>query len=166
MSRCDLFALTLALVVPLHPDAAAHKLPAKIIQRHDSTSVYAYMVPILTPSTVDANRSITGSGPAVRTNDSDDSAGGSTPVQDYSYSVRGVTLTLLLPDRRRVVVNCAGKFTLHGDSVEWRDCRKPLVDELEAEFRGDEAKLRWPVRLNRNKSESDTYTILAVLTAD
>jgi hypothetical protein len=39
----------------------------------------------------------------------------------------------------------------------------PLVDDVQAEFDGDKAKLKWPVSLDGKKLESETYKILAVL---
>ena len=39
----------------------------------------------------------------------------------------------------------------------------PLVNDIQAEFDGDNAKLRWPVSLDGRKTKSETYKILAVL---
>jgi hypothetical protein len=39
----------------------------------------------------------------------------------------------------------------------------PIVDDLQAEFKGKNAKLIWPVSLDGKKMESETYTILGVL---
>jgi len=39
----------------------------------------------------------------------------------------------------------------------------PLVDEIEADFEGDKANLKWSVSIDGKKSESETYRILAVL---
>ncbi len=39
----------------------------------------------------------------------------------------------------------------------------PLVDDIQAEFKGKNAKLEWPVSLDGKKMESETYPILAVL---
>jgi hypothetical protein len=38
----------------------------------------------------------------------------------------------------------------------------PLVDNIQAEFKGNDAKLKWPVSLDGKKLESETYKILAV----
>jgi hypothetical protein len=38
----------------------------------------------------------------------------------------------------------------------------PLVDECEATFDGDKAKLFWPTSLDGKKIESETYKIIAV----
>jgi len=39
----------------------------------------------------------------------------------------------------------------------------PLVDDIEAEFNGNKAKLQWPVSIDGKKIESETYKILGVL---
>src|SRR5215471_2762354 len=44
-----------------------------------------------------------------------------------------------------------------------RSCHVPLVDDIQAEFRGDSAKLSWNVSIDGKKSRSETYKILAVL---
>jgi len=41
----------------------------------------------------------------------------------------------------------------------------PLVDDIEAEFNGDKAKLKWVVSIDGKKMESETYKILPVLPA-
>ena len=38
----------------------------------------------------------------------------------------------------------------------------PLVDEFEADFNGDKAKLIWPTSLDGKKTASETYRIIAV----
>jgi hypothetical protein len=44
-----------------------------------------------------------------------------------------------------------------------RSCRVPLVDNIQADLNGDNAKLIWPVSLDGNKMQSETYKILAIL---
>jgi hypothetical protein len=43
-----------------------------------------------------------------------------------------------------------------------RSCRTPLVDTFEADFKGDNAKLIWPVSLDGKKMQSETYKILGI----
>jgi hypothetical protein len=85
----------------------------------------------------------------------------------YSYSVTGATFTLLLPDGRMAVVNCVSKFAEHfaGPAGNHRSCRIPILDNVHAEFKGNSAKLSWPVSLDEKKLESETYKILAILPA-
>jgi len=63
------------------------------------------------------------------------------------------------------VVNCEGKFKerMAGPAGNRRSCRIPLLDEVQAEFRGDSAKLEWVVSLDGKKAQSETYKILAIL---
>jgi len=91
--------------------------------------------------------------------------GGSTTATATTFHVTGATLTLQLPDGRRAVVNCASKFAEHfaGPPGNRRSCHVPLVDDIQAEFRGDSAKLSWNVSIDGKKSRSETYKILAVL---
>ena len=37
------------------------------------------------------------------------------------------------------------------------------MDDIEAEFKGDSAKLIWPVSLDGKKMQSETYKILGIL---
>ncbi len=39
----------------------------------------------------------------------------------------------------------------------------PLVENIEAEFHGDKAKLIWAVSLDGKKMQSETYKVLAIL---
>ena len=97
---------------------------------------------------------------------------------DYAYAnqyyiaagtlhLQGATLTLQLPDGRGAVVNCESKFAEHfaGRAGNRRSCRVPLVDTLQAEFNGDNAKLSWSVSLDGKKMQSETYKIVAVYPA-
>jgi hypothetical protein len=61
------------------------------------------------------------------------------------------------------VVNCESKYALRMDYINRRSCRTPMVNDIQAEFKGDNAKLRWPVRIDGKKTESETYNIIAIL---
>ncbi len=82
-----------------------------------------------------------------------------------SFKVRGATLTLQLPDGRLAIVDCESKFAEHmaGRVGNRRSCRTPLVDAIQADFKGDNAKLIWPVSLDGKKMQSETYKILGIL---
>ena len=79
--------------------------------------------------------------------------------------MRGATFSLLLPDGRIAVVNCDIKFAEHfaGAAGNHRNCRQPLVDNIEADFHSDNAKLEWVVSLDGKKKQSETYKVLAIL---
>jgi hypothetical protein len=72
--------------------------------------------------------------------------------------------SLLLEDGRTAVVNCASKANRtqmgHGPR---RDCRTPIVDDIEVEFSGDSSKLICPVSIDGKKMESETYKIVGIL---
>lgn len=82
-----------------------------------------------------------------------------------SFKVRGATFTLQLPDGRLAVVNCESKFAEHmaGPVGNRRSCRAPVVDSSQVDFKGGNAKLIWPVSLDGQKKQSETYKILGIL---
>jgi hypothetical protein len=43
-----------------------------------------------------------------------------------------------------------------------RSCRIPPGDNIQAEFKGNNAKLLWSVSVDGSKMESETYKILAI----
>jgi hypothetical protein len=85
----------------------------------------------------------------------------SAPARSVAYDVTGATLSLQLPDGRVAVVNCQSKYNIWAEN--FRSCRIPLVSDIQAEFDGAKAKLRWPVSIDGKRFESETYSILAVL---
>jgi hypothetical protein len=115
--------------------ASAQKLDVKIVDRQDKEDSYDYA--------------------AVYNN----------VAVGKTFTVHGATFTLQLPDGRLVIVNCDSKFAEHmaGAAGNHRSCRAPVVDNIEAEFKGDNAKLIWPVSLDGRKMQSETYKILGVL---
>jgi len=82
-----------------------------------------------------------------------------------TFVVHGATFTLQLPDGRLVIANCESKFAEHfaGRAGNHRSCRMPLVDHFQVDFKGDSAKLMWPVSIDGKKIESETYRILGIL---
>jgi hypothetical protein len=82
-----------------------------------------------------------------------------------SYHVSGATFALQLPDGRVAIVNCESKFAEHfaGRAGNHRSCRKPLVDNIQADFHSDKARLEWIVSLDGKKKQTETYKVLAIL---
>jgi hypothetical protein len=115
--------------------ALAQKLDVKVIERQDKEDAYDYA--------------------AVYNN----------IAVGQTFKVHGATFTLQLPDGRLAIVNCESKFAEHmaGRVGNRRSCRTPLVDNFQADFKGDSAKLIWPVSLDGKKMESETYKILGIL---
>lgn len=153
------------------------KLRVKVIQRQNNETGYSRYI----PGQIDSTSQTRVSGDATTNGSIDTSSGDYHSTSDIeatgtttthgtitaprvvSYSVTGATLSLRLPDGRVAIVNCASKFQEKMDYVNRRSCRVPLVDEIEAEFKGKNAKLIWPVSIDGKKFESETYKILAVL---
>jgi len=160
---------TLSIFLFLGLPMAAQNLSVKIIQRQTSETGYTYQVAGHASSTSDGSADChgTSSGDSVNLNCSTSGSTETTYTAPmvHSYSVTGATLSLLLPDGRVAVVNCVSKFAEHfaGPAGNHRSCRMPIIDDVNVEFKGKNAKIFWPVSLDGKKLESETYTILAVL---
>jgi hypothetical protein len=153
------------LILLCASSASAQTLEVKIIDRQDNETDYTYVVPGHFSSQANSNVNCNGVADSVNCNGSTTTTGSSTPAHEVSYRVRGATFSLQLPDGRIAVVNCESKFAEHmaGPAGNHRSCRMPIVDNIEAEFKGDKAKLEWPVSLDGKKTQSETYKILGVL---
>jgi predicted aspartyl protease len=153
--------LVLFMVTP----ALSQKLTVKIINRQDKETGYTYVVPERSTSTSNTSVNCSESGDYLNCNARTRTNGSSTPALEVSYHVRGATLSLQLPDSRVAVANCDSKFAEHfaGTAGNHRSCRVPLVNDIEAEFNGNKAKLRWSVSIDGKKIQSETYKILAIL---
>jgi hypothetical protein len=152
--------LAVALTVVMD---AAEKVNVKIVDRHTSETTYAYVVPGTLLTRSDSTENCFGSSNTVNCSGSTTTTGSVTAPRPVSYAVRGATFTLRLPDGRLVVVNCESKYRPRGDHINRRSCRMPLVDDIQVEFDGDNAKLWWSVSVDGEKSASETYKILAIL---
>ncbi len=149
--------ISLAFVAQLD---AAERLAVKIIDRKDSTTQYTYVVPGRSKTKSQAKADCFGTDSTASCSGTEESKTTSTPSQIGTYEVQGATFSLALPDGRIVVVNCESKPVWGGT---FRSCRMPLVDDIQAEFKGNKAKLFWPVSIDGKKWESETYKILGVL---
>ena len=137
----------------------------KVLDRQDNETDYSYVVPGHFSSYSNASANCIGTDSSVSCSGSGTTNGISTPGHAVSYHVRGATFTLLLPDGRGVIVNCESKFAerMAGPQGNHRSCKIPLVESIDAEFKGDKAKLEWVVSLDGKKKQSETYKILAIL---
>ena len=166
MTKWTLLLAPIGLIL-LCPATAllAQKYEVKIVDQKDSETDYSYLVPSYNSSHSDSNANCNAIGANVSCNGSTTTNGYSTPAHQVSFHVRGATFMLLLPDGRAAVVNCESKFAerMAGRAGNHRDCRMPLVDNIQAEFKGDKAKLQWVVSLDGKKIQSETYKILAVM---
>jgi hypothetical protein len=162
-----LFTLSLSLFAgeKLH-------LGVKIVGRQNNETQYTYVVPGYSMTNTNGNTGCVGTATdtAIGTTATVGCAGSaqstttSRPAQQVSFTVHGATFSLALPDGRMAVVNCESKFAerFAGRQGNRRSCRMPIVDDIQAEFDGDKAKLFWPVSLDGKKIESETYKILGV----
>src|SRR5229473_8538446 len=147
----------IALILGCPAPALAQNLAVKIIDRQDHDTDYTYVVPAHWFSNSNTNVSCGGSDTNVNCNGSTNTTGTITPAHQVSYHVRGATFTLQLPDGRGAIVNCESKYAPKGDYINRRDCRTPLVENIQAEFHGDKAKLIWVVSIDGKKTQSETY---------
>jgi hypothetical protein len=138
---------------------SAQKLDATVLYRQNSDSAYSALVPgYSNPSSPDCAADL---GNADCSRPTHGAESGSTP-QTVSYNVIGTTLSLLLPDGKIAVVNCINKYSSKGNYIS-RGCGMPLVEHVQAEFKGNIAKLEWPVGPDGSKIESEKYKVVAVL---
>jgi hypothetical protein len=160
------FALScIALLFASSVEAQKKEMTVKIIDRQNHETRYTYVVPGYSTANVNTNVNCLNPGSTVNCSGTTRVTGTNVPAQSGSFAVQGATYALQLPDARVVVVNCKVKFAEHfaGPAGNHRDCRMPLVDEIQVEFSGDNAKLKWPVSIDGKKLESETYKILGIL---
>jgi hypothetical protein len=147
----------------------AQQMRVKIIDRRTSETNYTYQVPGRATSSTygGANCTANSFGNSASANCSGSTTTNTliTAPQEVSFSVTGATFSLLLPDGRVAVVNCVSKFAerMAGPAGNHRSCRMPIVDEIQVDFKGKDAKLEWSVSLDGKKKESETYKILGIL---
>jgi hypothetical protein len=165
----------IVLLLPTVCLFAAENLNVKIIDRQNHEAVYTYSVPGYSTSNSIADVNCYGSTSNINCSGATRATTSSTPTRVGSYEVKGATFSLQLPTGRVVVVNCESKLppvalgvalalASGGASANRRrSCRMPIVNDIHAEFSGDNAKLKWPVSIDGKKLESETYKILAVL---
>ena len=144
--------------------SAAEKMTVVVVDRVDNRSNYSYVVPGFSTNNSSGTANCSGGAGYANCSGSGTTTGVHTPGFVGSYEVSGATLTLQLPDRRLVVVNCKSKMNwTEWDQGAYRSCRIPLVRSIQAEFKGDKAKLRWPVSIDGKKLETESYKILGIL---
>jgi hypothetical protein len=145
---------------------AAEQFNVRIIDREDKGAEYTYSIPGHSNSTSTTDASCYGVANTANCTATTRTTGSSTQARSGSYAVRGATLSLQLPDGRVAVVNCDSKLNWTDFSKPnqvRRSCKIPLVENIQAEFDRDKAKLKWSVSVDGKKMESETYKILAVI---
>lgn len=159
--RCALVAVLLVCAA----SASAQKLTVRVANRQSNETEYTYVVPGHFSSYSNASANCFGSDISTNCSGSSTTSGYSTPGHQVSFRVHGATLALQLPDGRLAIVNCESKFAEHfaGPAGNKRSCREPLVEDIQADFSGNNARLEWVVSLDGKKKQSETYKVLAVL---
>lgn len=152
------FVIAVCCLAPSARPASAQKLEATVLYRQNSDSDYNALIPgYSNPASPDCAADLANAecyNPTAAT--------GNSPGA-VSYNVVGTTLSLLLPDGRVAVVNCINKYSSRGTYILRRNCGMPLVERVEAEFKGRNATILWPIGPDRKKTESEKYRIVAVL---
>ena len=140
--------------------AAAQRVPVSVLYRQDSDIVYHAVIPGYSGPNADVTGACTlDPDPAncPDQNQSTDAKG--TPT----YLLSGTTLSLGLPDGRIALVNCVSRHSANGNYINRRSCGMPMSERADAEFAGQSAKLSWALASNGNKTESETYRVVALL---
>ena len=133
---------------------SAQKLEATVLYRQNSDSDYRALIPgYSNPASPDCAADMANADCYRHTADSG----------PFSYDVVGTTLSLLLPDQKIAVINCVNKYSPKGTYIMRHSCGMPLVEHVQAEFKGNIAKLEWPVGPDNKKTESEKYRVVAVL---
>jgi hypothetical protein len=141
---------TLALLLLLCAPAFAEKMAVKVIAHSIDGKEYTRVVPGFAA----------GDGNALANSYSTSSI--YAPARAVQDSLTDIVMTLLLPDGRKIFVGCED----HSRGLSKRhNCKNPTTDTLEADFSGDNVKLRWAADIDGKKKDSETFTILKILPA-
>jgi hypothetical protein len=141
------------------PSASAQKLEASVLYRQDSDNRYIAVVPGYSGPDAD----ITGACMLDPDPANCPAVDAASVRGEVNYMVVGTTLSLLLPDGRVALLNCVNRYSARGNYVNRRSCGMPMVEHVEAEFIGQNAKLKWQVGTDGNKTGSETYKVVAML---
>ncbi|MBS1802862.1 MAG: hypothetical protein JST28_05815 [Acidobacteria bacterium] len=140
--------------------AAAQKVSVNVLYRQDSDIVYHAVIPGYSGPNADVTGACTLD---------PDPANCPDPKQNEdqkavpTYLLSGTTLSLGLPDGRIALVNCVSRHSANGNYINRHSCGMPLTERADAEFVGQSAKLSWTLAVNGNRTESETYRVVAVL---
>ena len=149
------------LIATCVQSVCAQKLDATVLYRQASDLNYFAVIPgyTVTPEEGGTDCSLE---PLSEACASPSRANGAIASQNQvAYNLVGTTLSLLLPDGRVALVNCVNKYSPKGNYISRRICEMPLVEHVEAELNGKNAKLKWPVGSD-GKTEAETYRIVAI----
>src|SRR5579863_7437731 len=155
------FGLAFLLIVTSVQSVRAQKLDATVLYRQTSDSNYFAVIPGYT-ATPDEGGTDCSLEPLSEACSAPSRANGAIAAPgQVSYNLVGTTLSLLLPDGRVALVNCVNKYSSKGNYISRRVCDMPLVEHVEAELNGKNAKLKWPVGID-GKFAAETYRVVAI----
>lgn len=138
----------------------AQKVPVSVLYRQDSDIAYHAVIPGYSGPNADVTGACTLDPDPANCPDPNQSA---DPKGTPTYLLFGTTLSLGLPDGRIALVNCVSRHSANGNYINRHSCGVPLSERAEAEFAGHSAKLSWTFGPNGNKTESETYKVVAML---
>lgn len=153
-----LVALSLAFSVR---SAFAQKLDVSVLYRQDSDSRYVAVIPGYTGPESDITGACMLDPDPANCPKIDATASNDKP----SYLLIGTTLSLQLPDGRVALVNCQNqnRYSSKGIPNNRHTCGMPMVQHVQAEFAGQNAKLEWPIGADGRKTETEMYKVVAML---
>ena len=164
MYRFMLALVSLTLFAATAKATHTPRVDVKIVNRQNNEMNYSYQIPGHATSSSSGNANCYVNNNNVNCLGSGQTDTVTTTPQSVYMHLTGATFTLLLPDGRMAVVNCNSKFQERfAGRGNRRSCRTPLVDNVQAEFKENNAKLFWPVSLDGKKIDSETYKILAIV---
>ena len=141
--------------------AYAQKLDASVLYRQDSDVNYFAVIPGYSTAATEGSPDCS-LDPFAADCAGTARSGTSIAPGDVTYNVVGTTLSLLLPDGRVALVNCVNKYSAKGNYINRRSCGMPMVEHVQAEFNGKNAKLKWAVG-SEGKFETENYKVVVVL---
>jgi hypothetical protein len=136
---------------------SAQKIEVSVLYRQESDVLYHAVVPGYSGPNADVT------GACTLDPDPANCPDPSQTKSEVATPLIGTTLSLGLPDGRIAVVNCIDRHSAKGNYVNRHTCGMPLTQRAEAEFTGENAKLSWIVGADRQKIESETYRVIAML---
>ena len=156
------FGMAILFIATGVQSVCAQKLDATVLYRQTSDSNYFAVIPGYT-STPDEGGIDCSLEPLSEACATPSRANGAiASLGQVSYNLVGTTLSLMLPDGRVALVNCVNKYSSKGNYISRRICVMPLVEHVETELSGKNAKLKWPVGSD-GKIEAETYRVIAIL---
>jgi hypothetical protein len=165
MRRIHFMTVTTALLASALVQAA-DKVDVTLLARQFLVSDYQGQLPGTSSGQTTGQASCFDNGVSVNCSGASQSSGTVMPPRVTYDQAQGAILVLQAPDGRIAVVRCVSKYALRGDGINQRSCRIPPQRQFTVEFKGTDAKLRWPVGWDQKKSESETYEVVQVFTRE